>query len=210
MTKHELIDKLKSSGVLKSFSVEQALLEIDRSDFVLPEDKGNSYTDAALSIGYGQTISQPFTVAFMLELLDIKQGHKILDIGTGSGWQASLLAFMSGEDGHVYTVEIIPKLSEYAGENVGKYPLISDNLSLHEGNAKTGLPNVSKEIGGFDRIIAAAEVRELPEAWKEQLKVGGVMVFPKDSGIYKMVRNTETDFDTLFFPGFAFVPFVED
>jgi len=79
MIKHELIDKLKSSGVLKSFSIEQALLEIDRSDFVLPENRGDPYADAALSIGYGQTISQPFTVVFMLELLDVKQGNKILD-----------------------------------------------------------------------------------------------------------------------------------
>ncbi len=210
MIKHELIDKLKSSGVLKSFSIEQALLEIDRSDFVLPENRGDPYADAALSIGYGQTISQPFTVVFMLELLDVKQGNKILDIGTGSGWQASLVAFMTGENGHTYTVEIIPQLSAYAKENVSKYPLITDNLSFFEGNARLGLPDVSKELGGFDRIIAAAEVREVPEAWKEQLKVSGIMVFPKDNGIYRMVRNSETDFDSLFFPGFAFVPFVED
>lgn len=210
MTKHELISKLKSSGVLKSFSIEQALLEIDRSDFVLPENRGDPYADAALSIGYGQTISQPFTVVFMLELLGVEQGNKILDIGTGSGWQAALLAFMSGENGHVHTVEIIPQLSAYAKENISKYPLITDNLTFHEGNARTGLPEVSKEIGGFDKIIAAAEVREVPGAWKEQLKVGGVLVFPKDSGIYRMIRNSETDFDTLFFPGFAFVPFVED
>lgn len=210
MTKHELINKLKSAGVLRSFTIEQALLEIDRSDFVLPEDRGDPYADAALSIGYGQTISQPFTVVFMLELLDVNQGHKILDIGTGSGWQASLLAFMSGENGHVYTVEIIPRLSDYAKENVSKYPLISGNLSFYQGNARAGLPEVSKEIDGFDKIIAAAEVREVPEAWKEQLKIGGIMVFPKDNGLYKMTRNSETDFDTLFFPGFAFVPFVED
>ncbi|KKS31199.1 hypothetical protein A2380_03260 [candidate division WWE3 bacterium RIFOXYB1_FULL_43_24] len=210
MTKHELISKLKSSGVLKSFSIEQALLEIDRSDFVLPEDRGDPYADAALSIGYGQTISQPFTVVFMLEMLDIAQGNKILDIGTGSGWQAALLAFMSGANGHVHTVEIIPQLSAYAKENVNKYPLITDNLTFHEGNARIGLPEVSRDIGGFDKIIAAAEVREVPEAWKEQLKVGGILVFPKDNGIYRMIRNTETDFDTLFFPGFAFVPFVED
>jgi protein-L-isoaspartate(D-aspartate) O-methyltransferase len=210
MTKYDLIDKLKRDGILKSFAVEQALLEIDRSDFVLPENKANPYIDTPLSIGYGQTISQPLTVVFMLELLNIQQGNKIMDVGTGSGWMASLIAFLSGEGGKVHTVEIIDRLSEYAQENALKYPILKEQLVFHIGNATKGLQQVSEEYGGFDRIIAAAEVKEIPQAWKEQLKVGGIMVFPKDKGIYKLTKNNDTDFDSLFFPGFAFVPFVED
>lgn len=210
MTKYDLIDKLKRDGILKSFTVEQALLEIDRSDFVLPENKANPYIDAPLSIGYGQTISQPLTVVFMLELLEIRQGCKIMDVGTGSGWMASLIAFLSGEGGKVHTVEIIDRLSEYAQENVLKYPMLQEQITFHKGNAIKGLQEVSAEYGGFDRIIAAAEVKEIPQTWEEQLKVGGIMVFPKDKGIYKLTKNSHTDFDSLFFPGFAFVPFVED
>lgn len=209
MTKYDLINKLKMEGILKSYSVEQALLEVDRSDFVLAENKGSPFMDTALSIGYGQTISQPLTVVFILELLDVKQGDIVMDVGTGSGWLAALLGFLTGEGGHVHTVEIIQRLSDFAVENVSKYPLISEQVTFHKGNAVTGLPDVAREIGGFDRIVSSAEVKGIPTAWKDQLKIGGTLVFPKDRGIYKMTRNTETDFDSLFFPGFVFVPFIE-
>jgi protein-L-isoaspartate(D-aspartate) O-methyltransferase len=210
MSKPDLISKIKSSGILKSTAIEEALNEIDRSDFVLPENKAQPYVDTAFPIGYGQTISQPLTVVFMLENLDVKQGNKIMDVGTGSGWAAALLAFLVGEEGHVHTIDILPQLIQFAKENVEKYPMIRDNITFHEGSAKNGLPEVSQSLGGFDRIIAATELNTVPETWMSQMKVGGIMLFPKDNGIYKVTRNSETDYDTLFFPGFVFVPFIED
>ncbi len=206
MNKLELVSKLKLEGVLKSPRIEKALLEIDRADFVRPEDKEYSYADTAMSIGHGQTISQPFTVVFMLELLDVGPDQKILDVGTGSGWQAALLAYLAGEEGSVHTVEIVPDLVKFAKQNILKFLEISGRITFHEGSAREG---VAKEAP-FDRIIAAAEVRNVPEAWSRQLKIGGIMVFPKDNGIYRVIKSSETDFDTLYYPGFVFVPFVED
>ncbi len=206
MNKLELVSKLKHDGVLKSQCIEKALLEIDRADFVRPEDKNYSYADTAMPIGYGQTISQPYTVVFMLELLDVRPGQKILDVGTGSGWQAALLSHLAGEGGKVHTIEIIPNLVVFAKENISKYPELAQKIIFHTGSAKEGI----EEEAPFDRIIAAADVRNVPEAWSRQLKVGGVMVYPKDNGIYKATKNSETDFNTLYYPGFVFVPFVED
>ncbi|GIW69951.1 MAG: hypothetical protein KatS3mg101_0698 [Patescibacteria group bacterium] len=107
MNKLELVSKLKLQGVLRSPRIEAALVEVDRADFVRLEDKEYSYIDTAMSIGYGQTISQPYTVVFMLELLQAGDGHKVMDIGTGSGWQAALLSSLVGDSGKVHTIEII-------------------------------------------------------------------------------------------------------
>lgn len=209
MSKIELIESLKSKGILQSEAVEKALKEIDRSDFVLPENKIEPYIDRALPIGYGQTISQPLTVAFMLENLDVKPSNIIMDIGTGSGWQAALLAYLSGPVGHVHTIDIVPQMSALAKENVDKYPLIKDNITFYTKNASEGLLDVSKNISGFDRIVAATELKAEPKVWLQQLKIGGIMLYPKDGGIYKVKRNTQEDFDTIYYPGFIFVPFMD-
>lgn len=209
MSKTELIESLKSKGILKSEAVEKALTEIDRADFVLPEHKGAPYIDRALPIGYGQTISQPFTVVFMLENLNVKPSNIIMDIGTGSGWQAALLAHLTGQEGHVHTIDIVSQMSALAKENIDKYPLIKGNITFYTKNATEGLLDVSKNISGFDRIVASAELKTEPVAWRQQLKVGGTLLYPKDGGIYKIKRNTQEDFDTLFYPGFIFVPFID-
>ena len=121
MNNSNLVEKLKVDGFLKMPAIISAFQKIDRADFVLPQYSNEAYEDYPLPIGHGQTISQPATVAFMLELLQPKIGEKILDIGAGSGWATALLAEIVGKDGKVYGLEIISELVEFGKNNLGKY-----------------------------------------------------------------------------------------
>ena len=125
----ELVRELKRQGVLRSPLVEQAFRAIDRKDFVRPEHRAEAYGNYPLPIGEGQTISQPYTVAFMLDLLDPRPGERILDVGAGSGWQAALLAHMvspmdesqrMGSRGRVYAMERSPELCRFAKTKIGR------------------------------------------------------------------------------------------
>src|SRR3989339_1715567 len=113
-----LVNNLKNIGVLKTPAIIEAFLKIDRADFVPEEIKNLAYFNEALAIGLSQTISQPYTVAFTLELLEPKMGDKILDIGSGSGWQTALLAHLVGKNGKIFSVEIISELFKWGKKNV--------------------------------------------------------------------------------------------
>lgn len=202
----ELIRELKNKGVLRSKRIEEALRAFDRTDFVLEEEKGSAYLDTALPIGFGQTISQPYTVIFMLELLRMKEGMQILEVGYGSGWQTALLAHLVGERGKIFAMEIVPELCRFGEKNVQKYLELSKRVSFYCHSAAGKLPEIKV---GFDRIIAAADVRNLPEAWRVSLKVDGVLVYPSTSSIFKETKVSETEFLKEEYPGFVFVPFVE-
>lgn len=204
----ELIKALRQKRVLKSAAIEKALRKIDRKDFVPEESRDAVYEDIALPIGMGQTISQPYTVIFMLELLAPKAGEKIMDVGHGSGWQTALLAEIAGETGKIYAIERIPALCEMGKTNVAKYPDLERRVVFVCGDASPGLPEEAEKIGGFDAIIAAAEVEEVPRAWREQLKIGGRLVYPKDKSVFKEIKTGEKDFSQEEYPGFAFVPFI--
>jgi protein-L-isoaspartate(D-aspartate) O-methyltransferase len=210
MNSEDLVNYLINTGVLGSPKIIEAFKNVDRMDFVKPENKSSAYYDDALSIGSSQTISQPYTVAFMLELLNPGNGNKIMDIGSGSCWQTCLLADTVGDSGHVYAIEIIPEIFEFGKNNALKYPDLIKRISFYLANGKTGLPEVSKEIKGFDRIVCAAEVREVPDSWREQLKNGGIMVYPKNNGIYKEIKTENNSYKKEFYPGFVFVPLVEN
>ncbi|MGB9681196.1 MAG: protein-L-isoaspartate O-methyltransferase family protein, partial [Minisyncoccia bacterium] len=128
-SKEELIKELIEEGVLKSPKLIEAFLKIDRKDFVLEDLKEYAYLNQPLSIGFGQTISQPLVVAFMLELLEVQEGEKILDIGSGSGWTTALLSYLTGEKGKVFAIERIPELKEFGEENVKKYNFVEKGIA---------------------------------------------------------------------------------
>ncbi len=200
----ELVSYLKKTGVLKSNPLEKALLKTPRHLFV-PEDlQKSAYRDYPLHIGRGQTISQPSTVVLMTQLLEPKAGQKILEIGTGSGWQSALLSRLVGKKGKVFTLEIISELAESAGKNLAKLKI--KNVEVIECNGSVGLESKAP----FDRIIITAAAPSIPDALKSQLKTGGKLVAPVgDRYAQKMtiIKKTRNGFETEEMPSyFAFVP----
>lgn len=203
----ELVNKLVRYGVLGTPRIIQAFFKIDRTDFVPSDMKGLASIDEALPIGLGQTISQPYVVAFMLEKLEPKEGEKILDIGSGSGWTTALLAHIVSENGRVTAIEVIPALKEFGERNVAKYNFVERGIvKFICGNGAKGYP----QDAPFDRILASASLpkKELPRAWKEQLRIGGKVVVPIGNSIWVFTKRTEQRFEEEEYPGFVFVPFV--
>lgn len=208
LEREQLVSDLVLKGVLKSKSIEQALRAVDRIDFVPKKLSALAYEDESLSIGYGQTISQPYTVVFMLELLEVKEGQRVMDVGYGSGWQTALLSYIVGVHGHVYAFEIIKELCKFGKNNIEKYPALAKRISLLCKSADTEL--VDCGIGSLDRIIVAADVKRVPSSWRDSLVIGGIMVYPHEEGIYKEIKNPDGTFTKSEFFGFIFVPFVQD
>lgn len=201
----ELIEKLKKEGVLKTPSIIEAFQKVRREDFLPEAIKNRAGLDVALPTFENQTISQPYTVAFMLELLCPKGGQKILDIGSGSGWVIALLAHIVGEKGKVFGIERIPELVSFGKENLKKYHF--KNIRIILGDGALGLP---KE-GEFDRIHVAAAAETIPAALKEQLKVGGKMVIPtKEEDIRCIEKISKKKYNEKVYPGFVFVPLIEN
>jgi len=205
--KENLIQELIQMGYLKTPSIIEAFQKIDRIDFVPEEYKNEAYANYPLPIGAGQTISQPLTVAFMLELLEPKPGEKILDIGAGSGWQTSLLAHLVTERGKIIAIEIIPELKKFAESNIAKYNFLkSERVKLILGNGTKGY----EPEAPFDKIIAAASASFIPSAWKEQLKIGGLIVAPVGQSIIVLKKLNQTEFLKEQYFGFSFVPLVNN
>lgn len=203
-----LVSELVTNGVLKSKSIEQALRAVDRMDFI-PEGLSTlAYEDEALPIGYGQTISQPYTVVFMLELLELKEGQRVMDVGYGSGWQTALLSYLVGKQGSVYAFEIIEELCKFGKNNIEKYPALAGKISLFCKSADTELTDCG--IGSLDRIIVAADIKRVPQSWRDKLVTGGIMVYPHEGSIYKEIKNPDGAFTKSEFSSFVFVPFVQD
>ena len=142
---------------------------VERHKFVPERYSESAYKDGPLPIGYGQTISQPFIVAFMTENLKLKSSHKVLEIGTGSGYQAAVLSELCD---HVYTIEIVDALANEATERLEK--LGFENITVRSGDGYKGWP----EEAPFDRIMVTAAPEEIPELLIEQLAEGGIMVIP--------------------------------
>ncbi len=200
LTKEQLVEKLIFDKTLVTPRIINAFKAIDRKDFVLPEDQDIAYEDKALSIGYGATISQPTTVAIMLEKLEAEPDQKILEIGTGSGYLTALLAEIAGDMSQIFSIEYIPELKEFAIANLKKYNF--KNLSLLTGDGKLGL----NEHKPFDRIISSASSDMVPKAWKDQLKIGGIIVAPVGDNLVLLDRVSKRKFREEKIPGFIFVP----
>ena len=142
---------------------------VERHKFVPERYSESAYKDGPLPIGYGQTISQPFIVAFMTENLKLKSSHKVLEIGTGSGYQAAVLSELCD---HVYTIEIVDALANESTERLEK--LGYKNITVRSGDGYKGWPGEAP----FDRIMVTAAPEEIPELLIEQLAEGGIMVIP--------------------------------
>jgi len=215
-----LIDNLIKDGWLKTPRIIDAFRKIKRVDFMPaspdsrasrggPEDmKHLAELNEALPIGYGQTISQPLVVAFMIEQLQPEQGDKILDIGSGSGWTTSLLAHIVGDKGKVISIEVVSELKQFGEKNISKYNF------LEKGTVEIVCADGSKghkKQSPYDKILVSAAVQQekVPNAWKEQLKIDGRIVTPVRSSIWLLIKKSEGEFEETEFPGFAFVPLIE-
>ena len=200
-----LVNNLISKGYLKTDIIIDAFSEIKRIEFIPKELESVAEVDVALPIGNGQTISQPLVVAFMLELLDPQRDQKILDVGSGSGWTTALLSYIVGNEGKVFGIENINELKEFGEENVEKYGFIKKGIvRIIQGDGSKGLP----EEAPFDRILVSASTDKIPQALKDQLKIGGKLVIPIGSSVVYLEKKSETEFDKEEFPGFIFVPLI--
>ncbi len=199
----QLVETVRAKGITDE-RVLEALERVPRHLFMPESHWYEAYEDYPVPIGEGQTISQPYTVAFMTQLLDVRPGQKVLEIGTGSGYQAAILAELGAD---VYTVERIRSLYEQAKqrfENLGYtniYPYYADGTE--------GLP----QFAPYDRIIVTA-TGPLLESLLKQLKTGGIMVAPIDDGwgystMFKIYKTGEDKYETEKYPGFSFVPLLK-
>ena len=204
MLYQDLIDSLIQDGWLKTPRIISAFKKIKRADFLPPESKNLADVNEAFPIGWGQTISQPLVVAFMLELLEPKEGDKVLDIGSGSGWQTAMLCQIVGNQGFVYAVERIAELKEFGQANVQKYDFKNVEFVCADGSKKF------KNKAPFDKIIAAASAQEIPQAWKNQLKIGGHLVCPVKNSIWLLIKKQDGSFEEKEHQGFVFVPLIKD
>ena len=203
-SQRQLIIGLEQRGVLSSSAIKDAMNKVDRKKFVPGEMKDYAYSDEALPIANGQTISQPTTVVYMLELLGAKAGHKVLDVGSGTGWVSCLLAEIVGADGKVYAFETNKEMGKIGLRNVEKHKC--ENVMFRITDASKYWDAYAR----YDRIHVAAAFEKIPEQLLEQLKVGGVLVAPtQDGSLWRVVRKKEDEFEREAHQGFAFVPFVE-
>lgn len=195
-----LILALIHNGALKTPRIIEAFRGVDRADFVRTEDTSEAYEDYPLSIGHGQTISQPTTVALMLELLAPEAGDRVLDVGSGSGWTTAFLASIVGSKGRVFGLERIGQLVEFGRSNLGKYdfPWASIALARDELGLSSEAP--------FGRILVSAAADTLPQELVDQLKVGGRMVLPVQNSVWKIDKVSKAKLAKEEHPGFVFVP----
>jgi protein-L-isoaspartate(D-aspartate) O-methyltransferase len=170
-------DQIEGRGV-KDSRVLQALRNTPRHQFVPSQIEEYAYDDRPLPIGHGQTISQPYIVGLMTELLETRPEHKVLEIGTGSGYQAAVLSPLVQ---HVFTIEIVPELAKSAKATLTRLGL--RNVSVIVGDGYKGLP----EQAPFDRILLTAAPPEIPAALIEQLKPGGKLVAPVGTRYQELV-----------------------
>ena len=196
-----LINHLINSDALKSSNIIEAFEHIDRIDFVLDPTVPDVYEDYPLQIGYQQTISQPTTVAMMLEMLQPKEGQKILDIGSGSGWTTALLSYIVGDRGWVTGLERVDSLVNFGNANLNKYRFKNSEII----QAKDELGIVGEK---FDRILVSAAAEDFPANLAKQLKIGGKLVIPVKNSIYEITKKEDGELKVIEHYGFRFVPLI--
>lgn len=204
----DLILKLKDNGYIKTEKVKDAMLNVPREEFMTPETKSLAYIDRPIPLKRGQTISAPHMVAIISEKLSLETGMKVLEIGTGFGYNAAVIAELLGPEGHVYTIERIESLKETADQNL-KRTGYSKNVTVILGDGTKGYP----EQAPYDRIYATASAPKVPEPLKSQLKIGGRLLAPigQDSSYQDLqciVRISENEYKSYNLGGVIFVPMI--
>ena len=198
--RHQLIIQLRHKGITDE-NVLYAIEHIPRHFFLDSAFEKIAYEDRAFPIAEGQTISQPYTVAYQTQLLQIKRNNKVLEIGTGSGYQATVLAEMGAR---VYTIERQKKLYENSKNFIfkEKYP----NIKFFYGDGFEGLP----AFAPFDKVLITAAAPFVPPKLLAQMKPGGIMVVPLDKGdkqrMLRVTKNEDGTLDEEYFDYFSFVP----
>jgi protein-L-isoaspartate(D-aspartate) O-methyltransferase len=188
-----------NTGIITDDKILAAFEKIPRENFILEKYRAEAYLDEPLPIGYGQTISQPTTVAIMTSALQPEKGQKILEIGSGSGYQAAILSELTGLKGKIYTLERIKELANFAKKNLRDYK----NVSVLHADGTKGYEKAKP----YDRIVVAAAASELPMAIFKQLKENGLMVIPIEDHLFRITKvKGKSVMDDLGL--FAFVPLV--
>ncbi len=202
--RNKLLEEIKKKGIHDQ-AVLQAIQTIPRHFFMDSSFTEIAYQDKPFPIGCGQTISQPYTVAFQTQLLQISKGHKILEIGTGSGYQACILSEIGAK---VFTIERIRDLYIQTKKFLSEYGY---KPKIFYGDGYQGLPTFAP----FDRILVTAGAPEIPQPLLDQLKPGGILVIPVDQSeglqmMRKITKTSENTYETEEHGFFRFVPLVED
>ena len=201
--KQVLLKSLKEKGF--SNEILKAFEKVKREDFIPANLKNRAYEDAALPLGFGQTISQPYTIATTLSLLELKPGLRVLEVGSGCGYVQALLSNIVGKKGKIFGIEIIKELAEKSKENLKS----CKNIKVYNKNGKFGL----KEKSPFKRILISAGYKEIPKPLISQLKEKGIIVAPignsygQDLIAYQKINQKLKLKEKI--PGFIFVPLVD-
>jgi protein-L-isoaspartate(D-aspartate) O-methyltransferase len=194
-------EQIRARGIT-SPRVLDAMTKVPRHVFVPEPQRRDAYGDYPLPIGYGQTISQPFIVGFMTDALEIEPSHRVLEIGTGSGYQAAILGVLARE---VYTIEIVEALAERARGTLSS--LGHANVHVRAGDGYRGWP----EHAPYDRVMVTAAPPEVPQALVDQLRVGGLMAVPVGTGVQELriLRKTGSGLEVLDRLDVRFVPMIK-
>ncbi len=196
-----MVDNLLKKGTLRSPAIVSAMRFVPRINFLPFEQKAYSDRDTPLPIGFGQTISAPHMIAIVNEALQLEVGNKVLEVGSGSGWHAAVMAELvtsieapRSEWGHIYSIETVPSLVEFAKKNIRNLGY-NDRVTIINADGSKGY----SQKAPYDRIVVNAAASDVPKPLLDQLKAGGVMTIPlgKSSFIQTLVRVTKESDDKI-------------
>jgi protein-L-isoaspartate(D-aspartate) O-methyltransferase len=196
-----LIRNLLEEKYIKSPIIQSAFLHVERHFFIQEESAPYTGDDKPISIGFGQTNSQPRTVAMMLEWLQPQTEQTILDIGCGSGWTSALLGHITGSSGQVIGLDRIPELTQFAIQNIKRFNMT--HVTIQIATNQLGLPGQT-----FDRILVSAAAKRFPQELLDQLNPNGIMVIPVNNDIFVIKKTEDGKYLHQRFSGFRFVPLI--